>query len=224
MWHQVVQPPAELKEIPSVLLDARSDDPEDSWVVPDEELGGYTATVHLIKQGHRRIGYIHEPNAFPAQELRLAGYRRALTEHGISFDPRLLAVGANDPFGGHDAAVQLLALPEPPTAIQCYTDRMAMGVYRAIRRAGLTISDDISVIGFDDQDQLAPWLDPPLTTMRLPHEAMGRWAVSHLIGVLSGETEGPRQQRLECPLVVRDSVAPPRDGVAFPLRSERGTS
>lgn len=224
MWHQVVEPPAELKEIPSVLLDARSDDPADSWVVPDEEFGGYTATSHLIEHGHRRIGYIHEHNVYPAQPERFAGYRRALAEHGIEFDPELVAVDLNDPFGGTAAAAVLLDLPEPPTAIQCYTDRMAMGAYRAIRRAGLRVPDDISVIGFDNQDQIAPWLDPPLTTMQLPHEAMGRWAVEHLLRVLSGEAEGPRQQRLECPLVVRDSVAPPCNGAGELPRPKRGTS
>ena len=130
----------------------------------------------------------------------------------------------NDPFGGTAAAARLLALPQPPTAIQCYTDRMAMGAYRAIRRAGLSIPQDISVIGFDNQDQIAPWLDPPLTTIQLPHEAMGRWAVEHLLRVLSGETEGPRQQRLECPLVVRDSVAPPRNGAEKPPRPSQGTT
>ena len=80
MWHQIVAPPAELREIPSVLLDARSEDPIDSWVVPDEELGGYTATSHLIEYGHRRIGYIHEENLYPAHPERFAGYRRALEE------------------------------------------------------------------------------------------------------------------------------------------------
>ena len=116
----------------------------------------------------------------------------------------------NDPFGGHAAAARLLELDEPPTAIQCYTDRMAMGAYRAARHAGLSIPNDISIIGFDDQEQIAPWLDPPLTTMKLPHEAMGRWAVEHLLRVLSGEADGPQQLRMECPLVVRESVAPPR--------------
>ena len=224
MWHQVVEPPPALREIPSVLLDARSTEPSDSWVVPDEEGGGHTATSHLIEQGHRRIGYIHEENVYPAQLERLAGYRRALDEHGIDFDPALVAVDLNDPFGGTAATARLLELPEPPTAIQCFTDRMAMGAYRAIRRAGLSIPNDISVIGFDNQDQIAPWLDPPLTTVQLPHEAMGRWAVEHLLRVLSGEADGPRQQRLECPLVVRDSVAPPRDGAGSPPRPPRGTS
>jgi LacI family transcriptional regulator len=224
MWHQVVEPPPELKEVHSVLLDARSNDPNDSWVVPDEERGGYTATCHLIEAGHRRIGYIHETNHYPADPERYAGYRRALVEHGIEFDPDLVAIDKNDPFGGHAAAARLLELDEPPTAIQCYADRMAMGAYRAIRRAGLSIPEDISVIGFDNQDQIAPWLDPPLTTMQLPHEAMGSWAVEHLLRVLSGETEGPRQQRMECPLVVRDSVSPPRDGATRSTRPKRGTS
>jgi LacI family transcriptional regulator len=210
MWHQLVEPPPELKEIPSVLLDARSPDPSDSWVVPNEELGGYSATCHLIEHGHRRIGYIYEENGYPAQPERLAGYLRALADHGIERDPDLIAIDKNDPFGGTAAAARLLQLPQPPTAIQCYTDRMAMGAYRAIRRAGLSVPDDISVIGFDNQDQIAPWLDPPLTTVQLPHEAMGQWAVSHLLGVLSGDITEPRHERMECPLVLRESVAPPR--------------
>ncbi len=224
MWHQVVELPEGLKDVNCVILDSRTDDPSDSWVVPDEELGGYMAACHLIERGHRRIGYLREANPYPADSERFAGYRRALREHGIDFEPELVAVDQNDPFGGAIAAAKLLELAEPPTAIQCYTDRMAMGAYRAIRRAGLTVPDDVSVIGFDNQDQIAPWLDPPLTTMKLPHEAMGRWAVEHLLRVLSGEAEGPRQQRMDCPLVVRDSVAPPRDGAGVPPRPRRGTS
>jgi LacI family transcriptional regulator len=211
MWHQTVEPPRELREAHSVILDSRSTDPQDSWVVPDEESGGYEATSHLIELGHRRIGYVREANIYPADPERFTGYQRALSDHGIPFDADLVAIDKNDPFGGHDAAARLLALEDPPTAIQCYTDRMAMGAYRAVRHAGLRIPDDVSVIGFDNQDHIAPWLEPPLTTMQLPHEEMGRWAVEHLLGVLSGDFEGPRQQRMHCPLVIRDSVAPPRD-------------
>jgi LacI family transcriptional regulator len=224
MWHQLVEPPVALQEVHAVFLDARTDDPADSWVVPDEERGGYTAACHLIGVGHRRIGYVNEGNDYPASHERLAGYRRALAEHDIVFDPELVVADKNDPFGGRDAAARLLRLEHGPTAIQCYTDRMAMGAYRAVRRAGLSIPGDISIIGFDNQDLIAPWLDPPLTTMQLPHEAMGRWAVEHLLRVLSGEAEGPRQQRMECPLVLRDSVAPPRDGAEVLPRPQRGTS
>jgi LacI family transcriptional regulator len=224
MWHQIVEPPAELSEAHTVFLNARTDDPHHSWVVPDDEDGGYSATQHLIGAGHRRIGYIGEDNPYPAAPERFAGYRRALADHGIEYDETLLAKDKNDPFGGTAAATRLLALSQPPTAIQCYTDRMAMGAYRAIRHAGMRIPDDLSVIGFDNQDQIAPWLDPPLTTMQLPHEAMGSWAVEHLLRVLSGEADGPRQQRMECPLVVRDSVTPPRDGAGLPPRLERERS
>jgi LacI family transcriptional regulator len=223
MWHRIVEAPPELREAHYVILDARTTDAGDSWVVPDDARGGYTATCHLIEAGHRRIGYVREDNEYPADPERFAGYRRALAEHGLAFDERLVAVDRNDPFGGTAAAARLLALEEPPTAIQCYTDRMAMGAYRAIRRAGLRVPHDISVIGYDNQDLIAPWLDPPLTTIQLPHEAMGRWAVEHLLRVLSGEAEGPRQLRMECPLVVRDSVAPPRDG-AGPSPKTQGAS
>ena len=137
MWHQVVEPPPGLKEVHSVFLDSRSTDPEDSWVVPDDELGGYTATRHLIEHGHRRIGYLREANPYPAEPERFAGYQRALKENELEFDPALVAVDHNDPFGGAAATARLLELDEPPTAIQCFTDRMAMGAYRAIRRAGL---------------------------------------------------------------------------------------
>jgi LacI family transcriptional regulator len=166
----------------------------------------------LIEAEHRRIGYLMDSRDVPAPAERFSGYRRALSDAGLDFDAQLVAMAPSDPFGGHDAAERLLRLPEPPTALFCFNDRMAMGAYRAIRRAGLSIPDDISVVGFDDLDQIAPWLDPPLTTMRLPHEEMGRWAVEYLLSVLRGEDVGTRQERLTCPPVIRDSVAPPRQG------------
>jgi LacI family transcriptional regulator len=210
MFHRVVEPPEALGDAPWVVLDSRTGDPADSWVVPDEEGGAYAAARHLIERGHRRIGYLRDIHHHPADVERLAGYRRALQEAGIDPDPTLVVAEPDNPFGGRAAAAQLLQLADPPTALQCYNDRMAMGAYRAIRHAGLSIPDDISVVGFDNQSQIAPWLEPPLSTVQLPHEAMGRWAVEHLVGVLSGEIDGPRQQRMECALVVRESVAPPR--------------
>ena len=211
MFHRVVEPPSALREAHWVVLDSRTTDSRDSWVVPDEEGGAYAATTMLVDLGHLRIGYLQDVHRGPAAEERLAGYRRALTDSGLGFDPELVAEDRDQPFGGAAAAAALLALPEPPTALFCYNDRMAMGAYRAARRAGLSVPEDLSIVGFDNQDQIAPWLDPPLTTVQLPHEALGRWAVEHLLGVLSGDIEGPRQQRMRCPLVLRDSVAPPRD-------------
>jgi LacI family transcriptional regulator len=224
MFHCVIEPPKGLGECPWVMLDSRTMDPQASWVVPDEEGGAYAATRCLIEAGHRRIGYLSDINHYPADVERLGAYRRALAEAGIAFDPELVADDHDNPFGGHAAAARLLDLADPPTALQCYNDRMAMGAYRAARHAGLSIPGDLSVVGFDNQSQIAPYLDPPLTTVQLPHEEMGRWAVEHLTRVLSGDIEGPRQQRMACPLVVRDSVAPPRNGAGSPPRLERERS
>lgn len=210
MFHRVIEPPSALGETVWVVLDSRTEDAADSWVVPDEGGGAYSATRHLIEQGHGRIGYLRDIHHNPADVERLAGYQQALDDSGIAFDPALVAEERDNPFGGHAAAARLLELPDAPTALQCYNDRMAMGAYRAIRHAGKSIPDDISVVGFDNQSLIAPWLEPPLTTVQLPHEAMGRWAVEHVVGVLSGAIEGPRQRRMECPLVARDSVSPPR--------------
>jgi LacI family transcriptional regulator len=212
MFHRVVDPPAALREAHWVVLDSRTTDPRDSWVVPDDEGGAYAATNVLIEAGHERIGYLMDIHRTPAAEARLVGYRRALTDAGLEFDQALVAEERDTPFGGHAAAASLLAMRDRPTGIFCYNDRMAMGAYRAARHAGMTIPTDLSIVGFDNQDQIAPWLEPPLTTVQLPHEAMGRWAVEHLLGVLSGDIDGPRQQHMHCPLVVRDSVAPPRHG------------
>jgi len=223
MFHRIVEPPAALREAPWVVLDSRTTDARDSWVVPDEDGGAYAAVNLLIEAGHQRIGYLMDIHRTPAALERLEGYRRALSDAGLEYDPGLLAEDRDTPFGGHAAAAGLLALPDRPTGLFCYNDRMAMGAYRAARQAGLTVPDDLSVVGFDNQSQIAPWLDPPLTTVQLPHEAMGRWAVEHLLGVLSGDIDGARQERMHCPLVMRDSVAPPREGAARPPRLEHGT-
>lgn len=212
MFHRVVEPPTALREAHWVVLDSRTTDPRDSWVVPDEEGGAYAATNVLIEAGHERIAYLMDIHRTPAAEARLVGYRRALTDAGLEFDRALVVEDRDTPFGGHAAAASLLGMPDRPTGLFCYNDRMAMGAYRAARHAGLSIPHDVSIVGFDNQDQIAPWLEPPLTTMQLPHEAMGGWAVEHLLGVLSGDIDGPRQQRMHCPLVVRDSVAPPHAG------------
>jgi len=100
-----------------------------------------------------------------------------------------------------------------PTAIFCYTDRMAMGAYEAIAQANLSIPQDISVVGFDNQLNIADALRPPLTTVQLPHFEMGAWAATRLLEAIDPENSESLitiEQVIACPLVIRDSVAPPR--------------
>jgi LacI family transcriptional regulator len=96
-----------------------------------------------------------------------------------------------------------------PTALFCFNDRVAMGAYRAARHRGLQIPQDLSIVGFDDQQFIAADLEPPLTTVALPHAAMGRWAIETLLGDVGDVPKDGETYLMPCPLVRRKSVAPP---------------
>lgn len=206
MYHKQVVPPDAVADVPTVLLDAYDADGAFSSVVPDDERGGFEATTLLAEHGHTRIGFINNEEPIPASQLRQAGYRQALETEGLDLDPALVVEGPVSAATGYEGTRQLLALSDPPTAIFSFNDRMALGVYRALREAGLRIPDDISVVGFDNEDVISDGVHPGLTTFELPHHAMGRWAVERL---LEGRT-APVQQREHCPLIQRASVGPAR--------------
>lgn len=209
MKHLLIEVPAELAEVPTVLLNARASTPEYAGVAPDEEGGARTAVGRLLAAGHRRIGYLQSGDPVPAARERLEGYRQTLLEAGIAYDPALVVV---DPLEGvsPEPALRLLAMPQPPTAIFCFNDRIAFGAYNAAHRLGWSIPDDLSVIGFDNDETVALRLDPSLTTIELPHYEMGRWAMEHLEQLIQGEDVEPVKHRLACPLVERGSLGPPR--------------
>lgn len=210
MYHRVVEVPQRLRAVPTVLLDARSDDPGVPSVVPDEVLGGETAVRELVRHGHRRIGFITNVDDIPATRGRLEGYRRALAEADIAEDPRLVVSETSDAAGGYRAALRLLQAEPRPTALFCFNDRMAMGAYRAAAELGLRIPDDLSIVGFDNQEFIADGLYPGLTTVALPHYEMGRWAMEALLGIVESSATppaGPFPTLIPCPLVRRDSAA-----------------
>ena len=95
--------------------------------------------------------------------------------------------------------------PDPPTAIFCFNDRMAMGAYDALRKLGRSIPDDVAVVGFDNEELIAAHLYPPLTTVRLPHYEMGLWAVNFL-EEHAGADAPSTQHVIECPLIERASA------------------
>ena len=106
-------------------------------VVPGELLGGYVATLHLIRAGHRRIAHIHGQSWTDPSRDRLKGYRRALAEHDILFDPALVLPGNWEPPTGYQHTMTLMDLPDPPTAIFVANDMMAVGAYDALKERGL---------------------------------------------------------------------------------------
>jgi LacI family transcriptional regulator len=175
-------------------------------VVPDEVGGGRTATEELIRHGHSRIGFLNNVDDIPATRGRLEGYRAALRDAGLPFDQRLVVEGRSDTEGGLQAARKLLSATDRPTAVFCFNDRMAMGAYHAAAELGLRIPEDLSVVGFDNQELIAEGLRPGLTTVALPHYEMGAWAVETLIAHIEGQKRADHTV-LNCPLVLRNSVA-----------------
>lgn len=219
MEHQRVTLPPGLPDN-VVIVDGVSEDPRVPATVPDEAQGAEDAVHHLIALGHRRIGFLNEDvSRSLAAGLRLQGYQRALAHHGLGFDPALVVTAENSPATADIGAAELLDRSSP-TAILCFNDEMATAVYRVARRRGLSIPDDLSVVGFDNLELVATLVDPPLTTVRLPHEEMGEWAVRTLLddSFRTGELPqaGPALQA--APLVVRQSTAapPPRRRAPHP--------
>ena len=205
---QQVDIPARLSEWPAVLLNCYSIEAAFPSVVPGDLTAGMQAALSLLDAGHTRIAYIGGEDSIEASRERIKGYRRALTMRDIPVDPQLIVKGGWTIRGGYDAFKRLRMLAEPPTAICCFCDRTAMGVYAAAAEAGLSIPHDISVIGFDNEAYTADML-PPLTTMELPHTDMGRYAVEKLAEIIAA----PRafrenlRMKLECEMVWRESVA-----------------
>ncbi|MGF1624539.1 MAG: LacI family DNA-binding transcriptional regulator [Alphaproteobacteria bacterium] len=205
----------------AVLVNCYTRDQAFPAVVPDDRQAGLTATRHLIGLGHRRIGFVTLPADIDASRLRLAGFRQAHADAGLSVDDSLVREGIVWVPGGQqmiafDVARALIQRPDRPAAIVCGNDIVAMHVYNAARAAGLRIPEDISIIGFDDNVVVATGLMPTLTTVALPYAAMGRRAAALL---LDPETVRPDNiARVECPLVDRRSCAP-----AVPVSRRRQT-
>lgn len=207
MYHRPVTPPDLLRQIPSVLLDCFVADHSLPSVVPDEVGGGYKATIVLLEKGHRRVGFANNQDPIPATPARLHGYVAALAAHGIPFDPALVVTGSSDSDGGYRCAQKLMQLPDRPTALFCFNDRMAMGAYYALRELNFSIPGDVAVMGFDNQEIIAAHLNPALSTMELPHYAMGQWAINYLLEHISAERDTqPIQHTIECPYIERASV------------------
>ncbi|MCU1528090.1 MAG: hypothetical protein JWP75_1853 [Frondihabitans sp.] len=161
------------------------------------------AVEHLVALGHQRIAYIGQAADYTTPEQRLEGYKSALVKAGLAVDDRLIQESDNVEEAGTRAAQELLDRCPDTTAIVCMTDNIAVGVYRATRARGLTIPDDLSVIGFDDTPLVGD-LTPGLTTVRAPFEAVGRMAAELALGLPHSN------EPLITELVVRGSTAAPR--------------
>jgi LacI family transcriptional regulator len=213
-----VEVPASLYDIgiPVILLNCFSMDRHFPSVVPGEIAGGHMATKTLIAAGHRRIAHVTGEIWMDAARDRLKGYREALATADIPYDQDLVVEGNWLPSAGYDATRVLMSLPDPPTAIFCANDRTAVGCYEALKELGFRIPEDVSVIGYDDEE-VARHLTPQLTTLLLPHRNMGRWAVEKALSLAAHHRDKYHVVKLECPLIERDSVSSPRTTRPVPV-------
>jgi LacI family transcriptional regulator len=204
--HRVFELPASVDDVPTVLVHCFDEEGRLPAIVPDEVGGGYVATHRLTEAGHRRIGFINLDPEMVAAVGRLEGYHRALAEVGVEPDGSLVRNGHATADGGYEQAALLLDSANPPTAIFCGTDRMAMGAYDAIKERGLTIPHDIAVVGLDNQEVIAGYLRPGLTTVALPFEEMGARGVASISGQSAEQSTAAQRVTVDCPLVERSSV------------------
>ena len=210
MYTRTVEPPAALRSVPHVFLNCLPGQQTGPSVVPDEVEAGRLAAATLLDAGHTdavyHIGGRHRtadrPEGIVAGRERYAGMTAEFAARGLT----LAGVAECEwlPPEGYRAAREALR-EHAPTAFVCANDRLALGAYQALQEAGLEVAADVSVISFDDSE-LASWLRPALTSIALPHYAMGAKAAELLLG----NQLAPTVHRCVMPCTVRASVGPPR--------------
>jgi LacI family transcriptional regulator len=195
--------------MPCVLVDTSH--PRLPRVVIDDVEGERIATAHLIELGHRRLTFLGDlPDSvfsFSSSRLRSWGFRRAVVDAGLPFDPAQIQVAQHARMTARELALRILTSPERPTGIVCASDTQALGVLEAARSLGLSVPDDLSVVGYDDID-VATYAD--LTTIRQPLVESGARGSARLQDALAGRPLGPLRESLPVTLVVRGSSAAPR--------------
>jgi LacI family transcriptional regulator len=192
------------QRIPFVLLDRQMEEIEVDSILVDNVEGAYHAAEHLLQHGHSQVAFIGGPAGSPNAEARFEGYRRALEDHGLSLSPRLVERGDFVQPGGYQAMGLLLDRLAPPLAVFVANDEMAIGAVEAIRGRGLSIPDNVAIIGFDDI-QIASYIRPPLTTVRQPINRLGSLAVQRLLRRIADPETEAETIVLPTELVIRRS-------------------
>ncbi|MGX9885389.1 LacI family DNA-binding transcriptional regulator [Streptomyces sp. NPDC002276] len=206
-----VRVPEGLHRTHSVLANCLPEDDSLPAVVPAERAGGRTAARLLLGAGHRRLAVIGGLDDIASVE-RTRGFRDALRAEGVTVPKEWIVRTGGEISAGYAGALRLFDGVEPgrrPTGVLCYNDRVAAGVLHAATRLGIDVPADLSVVGYDDQEHMAAFLTPPLTSVALPHRAMGETAARLLLDAIeAGRTPPTTVRRLTCPVVSRASVGP----------------
>jgi LacI family transcriptional regulator len=195
-------------EIPVVAIDPHTGRADLPTVESDSFGGALQATRYLIELGHRRIGFLGGRPDLRSATLREAGYRQALSDAGIPYNPALSRVGLYKRETAKPPAASLLSMTDRPTAVFAANDLSAIAIIQVAAELGLEVPGDLSVIGFDDIPE-ASQMHPALTTIRQPMKRLGATAAGMLVSLLNGDTLPQNHIRLPTGLVRRATTAPP---------------
>jgi DNA-binding LacI/PurR family transcriptional regulator len=190
--------------IPIVAMDRRMMNFNVDTVITNNVKGAYEAVIHLIEQGHRKIGFIGGPLHTTTGRERWEGYKKALSEHGYELNQDLIKLGNFKQRSGQEAASELLEKDDRPTALFAANNFMTLGALNSIHDKGLKIPDEIAIVGFDD----LPWaqsLDPPLTAVEQSANELGKTAADLLIKRIDDPNRPITTVTLNTNLVVRKS-------------------
>lgn len=203
--------------IPLVLIDRYLRSASTDYVMTDHFDGAIRGTHYLCEQGHRRVGFVSWLSPAVSMEHRYLGYAQALAERSMTVDDRLICTVEGYPVFDYTRLAEYLSGPDRPTAVFAGNDQIAIALYRAAGMVGLSIPDDLSVLGFDNLD-VSSHLEPPLTTLAQPFTQIGHAAAELLLRRLQGETV-PYYEQITLPaqLIVRSSCRRiERDAVVQP--------
>jgi DNA-binding LacI/PurR family transcriptional regulator len=196
--------------VPVVAIDHYPRMRDAHWVDIDNRTGGALAAEHLLDLGHRRLAVLASGKR-PSISERVDGFAAACQKRGLVFSSKSQRIEAKDlSFGAaYAAALEALKRRQRPTALFCANDEMAAGVLRAAHALGLNVPDDLSVVGFDDV-AMSSYTDPPLTTVAVDKEGLGRRALACVVELVENGEGSPRREMIGVTLVERSSTAAPR--------------
>jgi LacI family transcriptional regulator len=177
-----------------------------SAITYDDRRAACEATKYLLAQGHRRIGHLLGDQRYPTARNRLEGYQRALADGGPGVDEVLVSGGDWLPSTARASVAQFLSLAERPTAIFAASDSLAIAAIEELQSRHVRIPEDMAVIGFDDIE-MASWMEPALTTVRIPLYDIGQRAAEQVLEILQAETREPaRLETVPLELMIRKSA------------------
>ncbi|MEK3786754.1 LacI family DNA-binding transcriptional regulator [Paenibacillus sp. FSL K6-1230] len=194
--------------IPLIILNRQMSGHGIVNVLSNDKEGAYTATLELIRMGHSRIALIEGVEGFKSTQERRDGFLNALMDHDLPVRGEYIVRGDYTMTGGSYAMEQLLVLREPPTAVFCSNDDMAIGAMNAIFQQGLQVPGDVSVVGFDDIG-FSRYTTPALTTVKRPIEQISARGAEYILSLMNATSCKEEQVLLSTQLVTRGSVSAP---------------